>query len=143
MRGFTLHAIFISLSTLSLLNSAVTASDMVPWVEDINTARQIAAARNQLILIHFFSNNCPPCRNLEANVFSQPGFGHGVARGYVPVRVNVSVSPDLARQFRVDRWPMDVVMTASGQEIHRMVSPQDGNEYLRILNQVSWRVQRP
>ena len=139
MRGIILHAIRISLGAVFLTTSTVSAANMVPWVQDINTARQIAAARNQLILVHFFSDNCPPCRQLEANVFSQPGFGHGLARSYVPVQINVSVSPDLARQFRVDRWPMDVVITATGQEIHRMVSPQDSNEYLRILNQVAWR----
>jgi protein disulfide-isomerase len=140
MRGFILHAVRVSMCTVFLTTSTAYAADMVPWVQDINTARQIATARNQLILLHFFSNNCPPCRGLEENVFSQPGFGHGVARSYVPVKINVSVSPDLARQFNVDRWPLDVVITATGQEIHRMVSPQDGNEYLRILNQVAWRV---
>ena len=113
MRGIILHAIRISLGAVFLTTSTVSAANMVPWVQDINTARQIAATRNQLILVHFFSDNCPPCRQLEANVFSQPGFGHGLARSYVPVQINVSVSPDLARQFRVDRWPMDVVAVAS------------------------------
>ncbi len=50
------------------------------------------------------------------------------------------VSPDLARRFNVDRWPTDLLLTSRGEEVHRMISPQDLNDYLRILNQVAWRV---
>ncbi len=116
------------------------AADMVPWVADIQMAQQMASARNQLILLHFYADNCPPCRRLEKNVFSNPGFGHGVARNYVPVRINATVSPDLARKFHVAQWPTDLMITANGEEIHRMTSPQDANEYLRLLNQIAWRV---
>ena len=143
MRGISNRSLTLRVSallTLSFFTSMSYAADMVPWVDDLQTAQQMASARNQLILIHFYSNNCPPCRRLESNVFSRPGFGHGVARNYVPVRINASVSPDLARRFNVEQWPTDLMITAQGEELHRMVSPQDINEYLRILNQVAWRV---
>ena len=141
MRGVTARLTLIVAVALSASTAAKSrAADMVPWVDDFQTAQQMAAARNQLILVHFYSNNCPPCRRLEKNVFNRPGFGHGVAQNYVPIRVNVSVSPDLARNFKVDRWPTDLLLTPNGEEIHRMVSPQDINEYLRVLNQFAWRV---
>ena len=140
VRSSSTRILFSILVTLAHLSSVSFAADMVPWVDNLHTAQQMAASRNQLILIHFYSNNCPPCRRLEKNVFSRPGFGHGVARNYVPVRINASVSPDLARKFNVSQWPTDLMLTSQGEEVHRMVSPQDLNEYLRILNQVAWRM---
>lgn len=115
------------------------ARDYMPWVADLVTAQQLAASRDQLILLHFSSEDCPPCRRLEKKVFSRRTFGHAIGELMVPVHVNVTKSPELAKQFNVSVWPTDLVLTANGQEIHRMVSPQDQTQYLTTLRQVAWR----
>ncbi|MEM8680411.1 MAG: thioredoxin fold domain-containing protein [Planctomycetota bacterium] len=114
-------------------------ADHVPWVKDLATAQQLAASKNQLILLHFSAHDCPPCRQLERKVFSKRTFGHAIGELFVPVNVNVSLQPELKQQFNITAWPTDVVVTPDGQEVHRMTSMQDMNEYLITLRQVVWR----
>lgn len=130
----------VSALAMAVTSCAVSAwaVDHMPWVPDIPTAQRIATSRNQLLLLHFTSDQCPPCRRLEQNVFSQPTIGHSVGEDFVPVRINVGEQPKIAEQFGVTSWPTDVLVTPQGQVLHRMISPQDGNQYTQILRQVAW-----
>jgi YHS domain-containing protein/thiol-disulfide isomerase/thioredoxin len=121
---------------LALTSNVATARDNVPWAPSLEAAQQVAAQRQQLILIHFYGDNCPPCEALEANVFPRPEFGKGVAANYVPVKINASQNKALAQKYGVDRWPADVIANADGTPITRAtVSPQDPAKYLAGLDQ--------
>jgi len=128
-----------SLLLLATFASPVWASDMVRWAPSIEVAKQAAAAKNQLVLIHFEGDNCPPCLRLEANVFNQAKFAEALERDYVPVKINASRNPEIAREYQVDRWPQDVIITASGQPVYRMLSPQEIDRYTDMLGQVASR----
>jgi thiol-disulfide isomerase/thioredoxin/YHS domain-containing protein len=117
------------------------AVDQVPWVADLATAQRIAASRNQLVLLHFTADSCPPCRRIEENVFSDAIFGRSIAEAFVPVKVNVTLNPTLAEQYRIKAWPTDIMLAPDGREIHRMISQQDKNQYLTSLRQVAWAFQ--
>lgn len=121
--------------------SSTRAVDQVPWVADLATAQRIAASRNQLVLLHFTADNCPPCRRIEENIFSDAIFGRSVAEAYVPVKVNVTLNPSLAEQYRVKAWPTDILIAPDGREVHRMISQQDKNQYITSLRQVAWAYQ--
>ncbi len=121
-----------------LFATASQAADSMPWVGSIEEARQIAAQQNRLILLHFWSYDCPPCKKLEQNVFPKPEFGRGVAANYVAVKINAKDNPDLAKQYKVDRWPVDVIITPTGEQLTKpTVSSQDPNKFLAVLDQVA------
>ncbi len=126
---------------LCLIATAASAAgeDKIPWILDLETARQQAIATNRLILVHFTGEKCVPCKRLEKNVYSRPQFGFTMIQQYAPVKINASQSPDLARQFKVTSWPTDIIIAPSGHEIHRMTPPADPQNYLNMLGQVSWR----
>ncbi|MCA9264394.1 MAG: thioredoxin fold domain-containing protein [Planctomycetales bacterium] len=128
----------IAVAIMTLVPGDVSGKDMVPGVPDVNQARQISQSTGKLILLHFWADNCPPCRRQEKTVFSERTFAHHVESLYVPVKVHVSQNPELARQFRVERWPTDVIVTADGREVQRMVSPQSEADYARALQQIAW-----
>lgn len=128
-----------SLLLLATFASPVWASDMVRWAPSIEVAKQAAAAKNQLVLIHFEGDNCPPCLRLESNVFNQAKFAESLERDYVPVKINASRNPEIAREYQVDRWPQDVIVTPSGQPVYRMLSPQEIDRYTDMLGQVASR----
>ncbi|MEX0794139.1 MAG: thioredoxin family protein, partial [Pirellulaceae bacterium] len=128
-----------SLLLLATFASPVWANDMVRWAPSIEVAKQAAAAKNQLVLIHFEGDNCPPCMRLEANVFNQAKFAQSLERDYVPVKINGSQNPEIAREYQVDRWPQDVIISPSGQLVYRMLSPQDIDRYTGMLGQVASR----
>lgn len=129
------------ISTLALLivPTIVDAKDFMPWLENLAEAQQIAASRNQLVMVHFTADWCGPCQRIKKNVYSQRAFAHAVGQEFVPVRIDVGVQPQIAKQFSVSAWPTDLILTPQGQELHRMVSPQTETEYLAILRQIAWR----
>ncbi len=121
-----------------MVSSLAMAQDAVPWVGSLEDAQQIAGQRGQLILLHFYGDNCPPCKALEANVFPKPEFARGLTANYVPVKINASQNRQLAARYGVDRWPTDVVVTADGTPITKpAVCPQDSNKYLANLDQIA------
>jgi len=128
-----------ALLSLMVVSSAV-ARDVVPWAPNLPAAKQMAAKENKLVLVHFWSVNCAPCKRLEHHVFSRRDFADQVTRAFVPVKVNVDELPATTREFRVDRWPTDVVITPGGQELLRMTSPQDAGKYTAKLNSLAAQV---
>ncbi len=122
---------------LSLASSTLWAQSHVPWVSTWAEASALAQRHQRLVLIHFLSNNCPPCVKLERSVFNQPEVIRAMTAGYVPLRVNVDENDELARFYRVERWPTDVIVTAQGAEVYRGASPMDPNRYVATLDQVA------
>lgn len=130
-----------TLTALALLLFAgiASAQDGVRWTGDYRQAAELAAKERKLILLHFESDDCPPCRKLEANVFPRRDVAEAVAAGFVAVKVNVDKAPELTRRYSVSRWPTDVVVTPMGQEVYRQISPQDPAEYIARLKDTAAR----
>lgn len=131
------HLFSLAVVLLSLLPALAQAQDSVPWAADLDSARVAAARQNRLVLIHFSTQHCPPCRNLEQTVFSQPYFGQAVSENFVPVKIDADAHPELATQYDITSVPTDVIITPEGQVRHRMNCPQDAQQYLTILQQVA------
>ena len=129
----------VVISTILAGVGSSQAADKIPWLPNLEAARQQAIASQKLILVHFTGEKCAPCKRLEKNVYSMPQFGFTMVQNFAPVKINASASPDIARQFNVTTWPTDVILAPSGHEIHRMNSPQEARDYLTVLGQVAWR----
>lgn len=113
------------------------ADDQMPWVEDLSIATQRAAAEGKLVLLHVYSDDCPPCRRLEKNVYSRPDVAEAVARNYVPVRVHAKQRPEIIAKYNVRAWPTDVYLTPTGIEIYKTVCPQEPNDYVNLVNSLA------
>ncbi|MCI0359723.1 MAG: thioredoxin family protein, partial [Planctomycetaceae bacterium] len=116
---------------------AARAADLIPWAADLEQAQKAAEEQRKLILIHFYNDHCPPCDRVEAEVFSQPRVAEAIARNYVPVKVHAGAQPKVAEQFRVDRWPTDIICTPAWQEVMRTTSPQKPEAYLGMVDQIA------
>ena len=115
----------------------VLAQTRIPWLQDLQEAQQIASQEQRLLLIHFYSDTCPPCRRLEQVVFPNPEVCRAMSMNYIPVKVNGERARDTAKQYQVDRWPTDVIADAQGRLIYKTVSPQDPTRYAQLLNAVA------
>lgn len=127
----------LALLTCLLAASAAWSEDRVRWAPDFRTACELAAEQRRLVLLHFYNDNCPPCLKLEQNVFSQDTVSDAIAQNYIPVKVHAGRNPQLATRYQIQRWPTDVVVTCSGLEIHRTVSPQQPAQYIAFVNQIA------
>lgn len=113
------------------------AADVVSWYTDIGAARQASAQQHKPLLVHFWAPDCLPCRIVDRDVFSQAAVGQALESLYVPVKLNAREASGLASELGVDRWPMDVIVGLNGQVISRMVSPQNPEQYIARITQVS------
>lgn len=112
------------------------AQDRIPWITDLREARQAAEQQNRLVLLHFWTETCLPCKRLESSVFNQPEFIRALTTGYVPVKINANEQPNLAKFYNIERVPTDVIVTPQGREVYRAASPADSNQYITMLDGV-------
>ncbi|HZN34318.1 MAG TPA: DUF255 domain-containing protein [Pirellulaceae bacterium] len=116
---------------------AARGADHMPWCGDFRMACGLAAEQQRLVLLHFTRDNCAPCRKVEAEVFSEPKVAQAVSQNYIPVLVHQARNPDLVTRYQVKVYPTDVMVTSSGLEVYRAISPQKPAEYIMLVNQVA------
>jgi thiol-disulfide isomerase/thioredoxin/YHS domain-containing protein len=126
------------LLVLPLLATA-RAEEGPHWEVSIEAAKRIAAQSNRLVLIHFWARWCGPCRNLEANVFKQPGVGPAMEAHFVPVKINVDVDDGhaIAHTYGVERLPTDVIITPTNRVLAKLSCPDNPAQYLAQLDQAA------
>lgn len=129
----SLRRIVISAVILAVV-TPVVAQDRIPWITDLRQAREVAERQHRLVLLHFWSEDCLPCQQVERNVFNHPEFIRALTTGYVPVKINAAQQPQLADFYNIERVPTDVIVTPEGKEVHRFQSLQDSNQYIAMLD---------
>lgn len=132
---------FSVIASLVFFAVPVHAQELMQWETDLANAQKQAAASNRLVLVHFWGSWCPPCMEMEKNVFSRPNLGTAISPWYVPVKIRVEdgLNQDLAKQFGVDGYPCDIVMTAQGQIIAKEKGYKPAEKYVAMLNEIAQR----
>lgn len=135
MRQF---ALTLTVALVSLVTSgSALALDDIQWAEDLDQARLAASQQNKLLLIHFWTPDCGPCKVVDKKVFPTPIVAQAVNQHYIPLKVNAYQNAELRNHFGVRQWPTDIVATVDGKALHRMVTPQDPSRYVSKLMQVA------
>ncbi len=112
---------------------SASAEELINWYEDLPTARQISQQYKVPILVHFYGDQCMPCRTLEKNVFTRPEVASTMQRYFVPVRINATRDRKTAAEFGVHSWPTDVFVSPDGKTLSQGVCNQNANAYLQNL----------
>ena len=119
----------------------------IAWTEDYEAAVQRAATTNSIVLLHFYGDNCPPCKLLDKKTFHDPALVSKMNENLVPIKINADRRRDLAQKFQVTRWPTDVYLFPNGDEIYRGVSNADPAVYCKTIERIAlrhrdWTVER-
>ncbi len=109
----------------------------IRWRNNLDAAKIEAAQSNRLVLLHFWSPSCGPCRRLEQNVFPLPQVGPAIEQNYVPVKMNADVSQAFAYAFHIDRVPTDIVLTSQGRVVTKLSCPSTPDAYIGQLSNVA------
>jgi YHS domain-containing protein len=124
-------------SVLFLVPGVGASPNEVPWITDPYQARQLAQQQQRLLLMHFYSDSCPPCRKLDRDVFPRPEVIKAINASYVAAKINAERFQEVARQCQVDRYPTDVIIDSTGRTVFRGVTPQDPLRYAVLLDRVA------
>ena len=134
------------LTTISLVgffafavSAAVFAQTPIPWIHNLDQARQLAQQDQRLLLIHFYADWCGPCRTLDRAVFPDPNVGRSISANYIPVKINVDRNQALARKYGINGIPTDVITDAQGRVLSQTKSPSDPAQYIQLLNSLASR----
>jgi YHS domain-containing protein len=121
---------------IALAATQAGAQEIV-WQTNYSQARQLAAEQRRLILLHFYTDNCEPCRLVEKQVFPDRNVVDAVEKNFIPVKLHERDNSELARRYGVSRFPTDVIVTHTGQPLHRGLCPTSAREYTLLLNNIA------
>lgn len=132
-----LHKLLMSLPLVatSLVFATQEAGAQIAWESDLRTARDRAEREGKLLLLHFYSDSCVWCDRLEAGAFQSPEVASAIEQSYVPVKIHAGQNPNVARTFRINGYPTDVIVTPAGTALSHRTSPQASNRYIEMLAQ--------
>lgn len=130
-----LHKLLMSLPLVatSLVFATPDAGAQIAWESDLRTARDRAEREGKLLLLHFYSDSCGWCDRLEAGAFKSPEVAAAIEKSYVPVKIHAGQNPNVARTFRINGYPTDVIVTPAGTALSHRTSPQAANRYIEML----------
>ncbi len=130
-----LHKLLMSLPLVatSLVFATPEAGAQIAWESDLRTARDRAEREGKLLLLHFYSDSCVWCDRLEAGAFQSPEVASAIEKSYVPVKIHAGQNPNVARTFRINGYPTDVIVTPAGTALSHRTSPQASNRYIDML----------
>jgi YHS domain-containing protein/thiol-disulfide isomerase/thioredoxin len=133
----SIRSLFWSAFPLVLLVLGIGArsstADTVSWRSNLDAAKIEATQSGKLVLLHFYTTTCGPCRLLDQNVFSQPQIGDDIERNYVPVKIDADQNPALAAAYRIERVPSEIILNNQGQVVANLSCPQNHSEYTNQL----------
>lgn len=119
------------------LSSQTTWGQEIRWAPDVPTARKASMEYKVPVVIHFYGDNCLPCKVLEQNVLSRGEVVDTLNKYFICVRVNASQDREIAAQYGVHSWPTDVFISPDGKTLDQGVCKQSAAEYLGVLHNIA------
>lgn len=108
----------------------------VKWHEgDFEGALAAAKSSGKLVFVDVGAYWCPPCRQLEEEVFTRPEVGQTIGERFVALHVDAEKGegPELVARYKVQAYPTLLVLEANGVEKGRIVDALEPPKLLEAL----------
>ena len=111
---------------ITLANVGACKDPQIAWSDDLAATMQLAQSTGKPVLVHFYGDNCPPCRMLEKKAFKDPLLIQAIGEHLLAVRINAERDTKTAARFRVNRWPSSLRKTVLkvAEKNQRMIGQQ-------------------
>jgi len=147
----------LALLALGLLPNLALAADSTaqarpPWTTDYAAAREKAAAEERLLLLNFTGSDwCPPCRRLDAEIFSTPHFVAFAEERLVLLYVDFprrkqlpealrAQNDRLADEFQIESYPSIWIVAPDGTRLGRLGYMEGGpRTFIRAIQRLERR----
>lgn len=96
------------------------APAQLTWRTDYNTARKEAQEKGLPLLVVIGTEDCFYCRKLEGGPLKDPAITKLIGDGFIPLKLDASRAPDLAKALKVQLYPTTVLAAPDGK-IHAFI----------------------
>lgn len=128
---------FAAVASISLLARGQAPAPGVNWRTNVDAAMVEAAQSNRLVLLHFTTRSCGPCKALDQTVFNQPQVGAALEQDYVPVRIDADVAKALVGRYQIERVPSEIIVTPGGAPVASPPIPNAPQPYMDQLKNLA------
>lgn len=137
-RNFALGAsAFAVVASCSVTAQAQAPAIGVNWRTNVDAAMVEAAQSDRLVLLHFTTKTCGPCKALDQTVFNQPQVGAAIEQDFVPIRIDADASKALAGRYRIDRVPTEIIVTPDGTPVANPPIPDRPEAFVSQLQNLA------
>jgi thioredoxin 1 len=124
---------FAAVATVVGVSKYWMPRDLVPWRTDFPAARAEAAAAGKPMLLYFTAEWCGPCQVMRRNVFPEKTVASAMEL-YVPVKIDVDRTPDIARKYGIESLPQFVHVNQRGEVVRSKTGLMESAEMIEWLN---------
>jgi len=109
----------------------------IKWVDTYTAAQKLSRTSGRLIMVYFYADWAPPCRQMEENILSDRKV-IGLSRYFVPLRANADANPEFHTKHNVTGYPTLVFLDDNGNEAARLQgAPSEPKGLIPLLEQLS------
>lgn len=109
------------------------------WMTDFDAALAEAQRLQRPLLVHFYTDWCQPCQQMERTVLNRPEVADSIRRSIIAVKVNAEKSPKVAARYGVDAFPMDIFVEPNGSEMMKSTGKRTLSEYKMAIARAATR----
>jgi thiol:disulfide interchange protein DsbD len=139
----TLGVALTAAGSLALIGwlTALPPGARIAWLEDYDSAKQLALSSGKPMMVDFGASWCGACGELDRHTFSDARVVQEGQR-FVPVHVDLSPGKDsedkqaLLRSYNQRGLPLVVLHDASGKEAARVTSFLEASQFLEVMRKV-------
>ncbi|MFA6559513.1 MAG: thioredoxin family protein [Candidatus Obscuribacterales bacterium] len=92
-----------------------TSKPVLPWLQDISTAKAAAKLKHKLIVVDVFTDNCHWCKRLDQETFQNPGVISELSSRFVWLKLNARATTTDLKAFKIDGYPTILVLDDNGK----------------------------
>lgn len=113
----------------------------IPWITSLTTARKMAAKQKRIIMVDYFAEWCPPCKEMLATTYKDARVV-AKAKRFIPALIDIDKAPKDAKLARVESIPTIVFYDHTGKELVRGVGYRDAGDFLKLMAEAETKVRK-
>lgn len=121
-------------ATTAAIAASPDAPRSIDWIYEVKAGSQLAVSTNKSMMISFYTDWCPACKNLDARVYTDPVVATE-AQNVVAVKINAEGQPAVANQYNITKYPTIVWTDSVGNEKYRQVGGSSPYDFANTIRQ--------